>query len=220
MDQLRRLQTRVIAAGLYPAIASLCRTVRWTVEGAEHYDGILRTGHQPIVAFWHGRILPIAWFFRRRGIVAMTSANFDGQWTARLLEHLGNRTVAGSSSRRGMRGMLELKREVLAGHPAAFALDGPRGPALVAQPGAVWLAQQTGNPILPVHAEASRHWTLSSWDRTQVPRPFSAVAIVIGAPVQPGELDEHGIVERRLADLQQRATRLARPEGCHPAEFS
>ena len=40
--------------------------------------------------------------------------------------------------------------------PAGFTLDGPRGPARVAQPGAVWLARATGNPLLPFHLEASR----------------------------------------------------------------
>jgi lysophospholipid acyltransferase (LPLAT)-like uncharacterized protein len=202
LTPLQRLQTRLIAGAAYPAIAALCRTIRWKVEGAEHYDAIVASGRQPIVAFWHGRILPAAWYFRRRGIVAMTSANFDGQWTARILEHFGNRTVAGSSSRRGMRAMLELKRLVEQGHPAAFALDGPRGPAGVAQPGAGWLAAATGNPILLFHAEASRHWTLGSWDRTQIPKPFSTVAIVMGAPVEPGELSEPQVLERRLAALR------------------
>jgi lysophospholipid acyltransferase (LPLAT)-like uncharacterized protein len=208
LTRAQRLQTRLIAGAAYPAIAALCRTIRWRVEGAEHYDAVIRSGRQPIVAFWHGRILPAAWYFRRRGIVAMTSANFDGQWTARILEHFGNRTVAGSSSRRGMRAMLELKRLVEQGHPAAFALDGPRGPAGVAQPGAGWLAAATGHPILLFHAEASRHWTLGSWDRTQIPKPFSTVAIVLGAPVQPGELAEPTLLERRLSNLQQQASAL------------
>lgn len=216
LTRAQRLQTRLIAAAAYPALAALCRTLRWEVEGAEHYDAILASGRQPIIAFWHGRILPAAWYFRRRGIVAMTSANFDGQWTARLLEHFGNRTVAGSSSRRGMRGMLELKREVEQGHPAAFALDGPRGPAREAQPGAVWLASATGNPILPFHAEAHRYWTVSSWDQTQIPRPRSGVAVVVGAPLAVPPLDSGGLtavgaqLEATLNSLEARALEMLR----------
>jgi len=167
-----------------PAIHALCRSVTWKIEGAEHYDAIIRSGRQPIIAFWHGRILPATWFFRNRGIVALTSANFDGQWIARVIERLGNRTVAGSSSRGGVRALLQLKRELAAGHPVAFALDGPRGPARVAQPGAQWLAAATGNPILPFHAEASAFWEVSSWDRTQVPKPFSKVVISISPPLE------------------------------------
>ena len=102
-DRSQRLQTQLIAAAVSPAISGLCRTITWKVEGAEHYDEIVRSGRQPIIAFWHGRILPAAWYFRNRGIVALTSANFDGQWIARVLEHFGNQTVAGSTSRGGMR---------------------------------------------------------------------------------------------------------------------
>jgi lysophospholipid acyltransferase (LPLAT)-like uncharacterized protein len=215
LTPFQRLQTRVIGALAYPAIAGLCRTVRWDVEGADQYDAILGAGRQPIIAFWHGRILPAAWFFRGRGVVAMTSANFDGQWTARILEHFGNRTVAGSSSRRGLRAMLELKREVAQGHPAAFALDGPRGPARVPQPGAVWLAGATGGLLLPFHAEAARHWTIDSWDRTQVPRPFSSVAVTIGQPIavagtDPAALDAgRDALGASLRDLEARAAALA-----------
>jgi lysophospholipid acyltransferase (LPLAT)-like uncharacterized protein len=206
----QRLKTTLIAGSAYPAIAALCRTVRWKVEGAHYYDEIVASGRAPIIAFWHGRILAATWFFRKRGVVALTSANFDGQWIARIIEHFGNRTVAGSTSRRGMRALLELKREVQRGHPAGFALDGPRGPARVAQPGAVWLARATGSPVLPFHAEASRCWTVSSWDRTQVPKPFSTVAVVIGAPVEVRATSEDAIARASaelMAALTQNETR-------------
>ena len=200
----QRLQTRLIAAAVAPAISALCRTLTWKVEGAEHYESIIRSGRQPIIAFWHGRILPATWFFRNRGIVALTSANFDGQWIARVIEHLGNRTVAGSSSRGGMRALLQLKRELMRGHPVAFALDGPRGPARVAQPGAMWLAAATGSPLLPFHAEASRYWTNSSWDRTQVPKPFSTVAVVLGEPLFVGGTSRSAVQEELRQKLEDR----------------
>jgi lysophospholipid acyltransferase (LPLAT)-like uncharacterized protein len=99
-----------------------------------------------------------------------------------------------------------------AGRPAGFTLDGPRGPARVAQPGAVWLASATGNPVLPFHLEADRYWTVSSWDRTQIPKPYSTVAIAMGRPIEvPPDADEQGIEAARLAlesalgELEQRA---------------
>ena len=207
----QRLQTRLIAAAVSPAISTLCRTITWKVEGAGHYDEIVRSGRQPIIAFWHGRILPAAWYFRNRGIVALTSANFDGQWIARVLEHLGNHTVAGSTSRGGMRAMLELKRRLLAGSPVGFALDGPRGPARVAQPGAAWLAAATGNPILPFHAEASASWEVSSWDRTQVPRPFSTVCAVIGPVLDAGRTGLNSeALKREIASILSESERRAK----------
>jgi lysophospholipid acyltransferase (LPLAT)-like uncharacterized protein len=102
-----------------------------------------------------------------------------------------------------------------AGRPAAFTIDGPRGPARVAQPGAVWLAKATGNPVLPFHVEASRYWTLNSWDRTQIPRPFATVAMAIGEPLHvasdtgDGELEAaRQTLERRLQKLEERARAL------------
>ena len=104
-----------------------------------------------------------------------------------------------------------MRRDLAAGRPGAFTVDGPRGPARVVQPGVVWLAGATGHPILPYHVEASRSWTLRSWDRTQIPRPFSTVAIAIGAPIEvpvptPEVLDEKcREVASALATLEARA---------------
>ena len=84
------------------------------------------------------------------------------------------------------------------GHPAAFTVDGPRGPARVAQPGAVWLAGATGHPILPFHIEANRFWTAGSWDRDQMPKPCSTVAIAIGAPIYVPDTTEATIEAKRL----------------------
>src|SRR5207249_6486727 len=82
----------------------------------------------------------------------------------------------------------DLTRDMRAGRAAGFTLDGPRGPARVAQPGAVWLAKATGNPILPFHLEADRQWTLNSWDRTQIPKPFATVEIGRASCRERGEM--------------------------------
>jgi lysophospholipid acyltransferase (LPLAT)-like uncharacterized protein len=160
------------------------------------------------MAFWHGRILPSTSFFRRRGIVVITSENFDGEWIAGIIERFGYGTARGSTSRGAVKALVRLKREMAAGKPAAFTLDGPRGPARVAQPGAIWLAKVTGNPIVPFHIEAGRHWTLRSWDRTQIPKPFSDVAIAIGEPIEvPPDADD-AAMERARQGLEARLTAL------------
>jgi lysophospholipid acyltransferase (LPLAT)-like uncharacterized protein len=205
---LKRLEAGAIAAVGYPLAATLGSTLRWRTEGQERYDAIVREGRQPIMAFWHGRILPATIFFRGRGIVVITSENFDGEWIAGIIERFGYGTARGSTSRGGRRALLQLVRDMEAGKPAAFTIDGPRGPARVAQPGAVWLAKATGNPVLPFHAEADRHWTLGSWDRTQIPKPFSTVALVVGEPVVvPPDADD-GRIEAARRDLEEQLRRL------------
>ena len=212
---VKRAQAAAIAGAGYPLVNALGRTLRWRVEGLDHFDAIVASGRQPVMAFWHGRILPATYFFRGRGIVVITSENFDGEWIARIIERFGYGTARGSTTRGGRKAMHQLVRDMRAGLPAGFTLDGPRGPARVAQPGAVWLAAATGNPLLPFHLEASAFWTVRSWDRTQIPKPFSTVALVVGEPLEvAGQGRDETLesarveLEHRLASLEDRARRL------------
>ncbi len=211
----KRCQVGAIAALGYPLLAALGRTLSWRVEGLQHFDAITASGRPPIMAFWHGRIMPATYFFRRRGIVVITSENFDGEWIARIIHRFGYGTARGSTSRGGQKAMLRLVRDMKAGKPAGFTLDGPRGPAGIAQPGAVWLARATGNPLLPFHIEASTYWRARSWDQTQVPKPFSTVALVVGEPMEvPRDADDERLelarkeLQARLAVLEAAALRL------------
>ena len=205
----------LIAAAATPLIRVIGSTYRWRVEGYHHYEAIIASGKQPIIAFWHGRILPGMMFWKNRGIVVITSSNFDGEWIARIIQRFGYGTARGSSSRGGARALIQLRRDLAAGQPVAFPMDGPRGPARVAQAGAVGLASATGNPVLPFHLEASSHWSLRSWDRTQIPKPFSTVALTVGEPMDvPGEASDETLeqarveLERRLTVLEARAIKM------------
>jgi len=198
----KRWQAATIAAAGYPVVALLGRTLKWRVDGLEHLEAVLRAGRQPVLAFWHGRILPATYYFRRRRIVVMTSENFDGEWIARIIERFGYQAARGSTSRGGPRALVEMKRSMEQGQPAGFTLDGPRGPAGRAQPGAVWLAKATGNPIVPFHIEAARHWTARSWDRTQIPKPFSTVALAVGRPIEVAAASTDADIETTRQDLE------------------
>jgi lysophospholipid acyltransferase (LPLAT)-like uncharacterized protein len=190
----KRAEVAAIATLGYPIVRALTSTWTWKVRGAEHVDAITAAGHHPILALWHGRILAATPYFANRGIVAMASENFDGEWIARLLGKFGYGTARGSTSRGGPAALRQLVRDVKA-HGVAFTLDGPRGPAEVAQAGAVWLARATGQPLLPFHSEAASSWTLNSWDRTQVPKPFTTVAMTIAEPIYVSRDADDGALE-------------------------
>jgi lysophospholipid acyltransferase (LPLAT)-like uncharacterized protein len=203
-SRAKRLQARLIPAIGYPIAASLGATFRWRADGSEWYERVIDGGRRPIMAFWHGRILPATIYFKRRGIVVITSENFDGEWIAGIIERFGYGTARGSTSRGAVKALVQLKRDMAAGRPAAFTLDGPRGPARVAQPGAIWLAKATGNPIIPFHIEADRYWTASSWDRTMVPKPWATVAIAIGEPMEVDARGDDAAVEAGRRELESR----------------
>jgi lysophospholipid acyltransferase (LPLAT)-like uncharacterized protein len=207
-SRTKLLQARLIAAAGYPAMRLLGSTWRWRASGLEHLDAVAQAGRLPIMAFWHGRILPATYYFRRRGIVVITSENFDGEWIARIIERFGYGTARGSTSRGGRKALLQLTRDMANGKPAAFTVDGPRGPARIVQPGAVWLAKATGNPVVPFHIESSRHWTLDTWDRTQIPRPFATAAVVLGEPLYVPDMAGSADIEASRHALEDRLLAL------------
>ena len=178
----KRAEVALVASVGYPLLATVGSSYRYLVDGVEHLQAAHALG-QPIHAFWHGRILPATIYFKHRGIVVITSENYDGEWIARIITRFGFGTARGSSSRGARKALLQMIRDVRQ-RPVAFTVDGPRGPARVAQPGAAWLARLTGNPIIPFHFEADRHWTLRSWDQTQIPKPFARIAGAFAPPIR------------------------------------
>jgi len=210
LTRRKRFEAAAIAALGTPIIEALGGTYRWREEGRAHLDDVTRRGQQPIFAFWHGRILAATLYFRDRGIVVITSENFDGEWIARIIRRFGYHTARGSTSRGGARALVQLRRDMAAGQPAAFTIDGPRGPARVAQAGAVWLASATGNPIVPFHIEAARAWTAKSWDRHQVPKPGSEIGIAIGQPIDVAPRATEETIEAARVHLEEVLGRLER----------
>jgi lysophospholipid acyltransferase (LPLAT)-like uncharacterized protein len=50
------------------------------------------------------------------------------------------------------------------------------------QPGALFLAQKTGYPILPLHIEYARYRRFKTWDGLAVPLPFARAKLIIDEP--------------------------------------
>jgi lysophospholipid acyltransferase (LPLAT)-like uncharacterized protein len=135
-----------------------------------------------IYAFWHEAMLIPAFHYARPDIHVLISTHADGQLITEIIEHLGFRTVRGSSTRGGteaMRHMLRLARE----SHIAITPDGPRGPRRRVQSGAVYLAARTGLPVVPIGIDFSRAWRAKSWDRFAVPLPFSKAYCVTTPPL-------------------------------------
>jgi len=204
----KRLEARAIAAAVSPLLRILGATWKWQERGTEHLDRILGEGRQPIYALWHGRILPGTLYLRNRDIVVITSENFDGEWVARIIQRFGYEPARGSTSKGGARALAQLRREMRHGRPTAFTVDGPRGPAGVAQPGAVWLAGATGNPVLPFHIEAATKWTTRSWDRHQIPKPGSSVIAVMGPPIDVPKGASEALIEEKRQELERALDQL------------
>ena len=103
-----------------------------------------------------------------------------GATVAAAMACFGMGSVRGSSSRRGAAALVTLKNEILAGKHVCITPDGPRGPRYVVQPGLVKLASLTGVPIIPFLVNYENYWTLDTWDKFQIPKPFSKIQSLLG----------------------------------------
>jgi len=179
------------------------RTIKFEIEGWDNWEAASRDGKIPIYTFWHNRVFLATYFWRRRGIVVMTSQSFDGEYIARFIQRFGYGAARGSSTRGATGAIVEMVRLMRTGCPTAFTIDGPKGPRYVAKMGAVLLAKKTGNPILPFTITARKSWEAKkSWDGFQTPKPFTRARVDIARPIYVPSDATDEVLEAKRDELQ------------------
>jgi lysophospholipid acyltransferase (LPLAT)-like uncharacterized protein len=179
----QKLLVRTAGFVFYVLVNLIGKTLRFETEGWENYEQIERDGKLPIYTFWHNRLFSFAYFWRRRKIVLMVSPSLDGNILSRLLLRQKFGVSRGSSSRGGKAALDEMISAMEQGIPGAITIDGPKGPKYVAKLGAALLAKKTGNPVMPFSIEIKNYWEIKSWDRLQIPKPFSRAKLLIAEPI-------------------------------------
>ncbi|MCC6319570.1 MAG: lysophospholipid acyltransferase family protein [Gemmatimonadaceae bacterium] len=176
-SRARRVRTALAALIGQALVRVLGATWRVRLVGPDHLRAAEGHGPGVAIAIWHGELLPLVWAHRRRGIAAIISTHADGEVIARIVEALGFQPIRGSSSRGGMRALLEASRTLRAGQSVAFTTDGPRGPRRVSAPGIGVAAARANAPVVAIGCRVSRAWRLRSWDRFVIPKPFARVDV-------------------------------------------
>ena len=198
-----RCLIRAADLAFYLTIKLIGSTVKFAVEGWENWEAASSHEHIPIYTFWHHTIFLSIYFWQRRRIVVMTSQSFDGEYIARFIQRFGEGAARGSSTRGATGAMVEMVRLMRAGCPTAFTIDGPKGPRCIAKMGSVLLAKKTGNPVLPFTIAAKNFWEIkSSWDRTQLPRPFTRARVFIAPPIFVSADTDGDALEAKRIELQ------------------
>ena len=187
----------------YLLIKIIGKTVKFQIEGWENWEAATRADQLPIYTVWHDRVFLATYFFRRRGIVVMTSQSFDGEYIARFIQRLGYGAARGSSTRGATGAVIEMVRLMRAGCPTGFMIDGPRGPRYEAKMGSVLLAKKTGFPILPFTITPKTFWEAKSWDRTQIPKPFTHAQLIIAPPISVAPDADAAELAAKRNELQQ-----------------
>lgn len=167
-------------------IVNSCRIER--VIGAKNVDCLLAEKTTVLPCYWHQQTVFCVHFLlglMRRGLNLgfLVSPSRDGEIGAKIFKFWGAKVLRGSSSATGAQALrdiyLAVSRDNLS---VATTPDGPRGPAFEFKQGWVTLAKLTGKPILPIAYAANKAWTLDTWDKLVIPKPFARVVIAVGQP--------------------------------------
>ena len=189
------------------------KTIRFELRGDHHrFKNMLDTGQSMVLALWHGEIFPataLGYVLKARP-VTFVSQSKDGETIARVIERLGHVTVRGSSTRGGVKALLQATRIMdREKRIAVFTVDGPRGPRHQAKDGVIFLAQRAKAKIIPARAYPNKATTVNSWDKFVLPWPFTRCPVYFGEPMEvTGEKLTKDVLAREKARLEERLTAL------------
>jgi len=166
-------------------------------------------GRGSLYASWHRGLFYVIYWFRNQNVVSIASASEDGELAAQAARRFGWITARGSSSRGGRQAFREMEALVRRGYKGGLVADAPQGPRFVSKLGIIYLAKRTGLPIIPVIWSADRCWTLKSWDRTIIPKPFARiVALFADTPILVPKDASRETCKRYQLQLDQQLNRI------------
>ena len=184
-------------------IAIIMRTLRVEIRNDGPVRELLRSRKPFVLVFWHGSMTFPWWYMRRKHASALVSMSKDGQILASLLKAWGYRVIRGSSSRGSREAMSLMRQTITEGYVLCVTPDGPRGPYHEMKMGAVRVAQTTGVPLVMMSVGYSHYRRLRSWDRFEVPFPFTRAYVEVSDPIHiDPELDGEALDEKR-AELEK-----------------
>ncbi len=151
-----------------------------------------------LYAFWHQDVVALTARYAGPHLCTMISEHADGQLITEAGRHLRMKTVAGSSTRGGIRALRQMLRQK---GPVSLVItpDGPRGPVHEVKMGVVYLASRSGLPIVPIGVGYRRAWRMRTWDGLVIPWPCGKIYCVGGAPIRvPAAADRETLEAYRL----------------------
>ena len=134
-----------------------------------------------VYIFWHSKMLIGWWLFKNKKPVALVSKSKDGEILSNVLNKWNYKVVRGSSSKGGKDALNEITQLAKSGNTIVITPDGPRGPANEIKNGALIISNKSGLPIIPVKITYAKKIILQkSWDKFEIPFPFSVCTVYFG----------------------------------------
>jgi len=202
---------------LLPGVINfLAGTLRIEKVNFDKTRQLIKSGEGIAAVFWHGSMIAGWYVFRGKNSSALISASKDGEMLNGVLKNWKYKTIRGSSSKGGKEALEVLVNELKENRIVAITPDGPRGPYHEFKPGAVVAAKKSGKKLVLAGIDYKKKKQLKSWDKFEVPLPFSKVKMVFSDPIEinpeltfeeTGELIKD--CELKLKMLQEKAAEVA-----------
>lgn len=185
---------------LRPLVAGLAATYRFQEEGMQHLQAAKQATpqHAFLLACWHETVMALALAQRGRPYCSVCSRSNAGTVVAYLMRKMGFFAVQGSQSSGGKEVRNESLDYIERGIPVAITVDGSKGPRRVVKPGIIALAARSGALIVSGSVHIDRFWTLNTWDRFRLPKPFARITIVYGKAIGVPSATEGQAFESKL----------------------
>ena len=189
-------------------VAGLCKTLRVNIVNSKQVDEYIARKEKFILAFWHGTMLYPWYHHKNNTMLALISQSKDGELLARTLKYWNYKVVRGSSSKGG---------DVALGIMVDFAKfegsvcltpDGPRGPERAFKAGAVVAAKKSGVPLVLLGVAYQKKSMLKSWDKFQIPQPFSKVQLMYSDPIVIDKNTDRNIVSATIEECEKQLNLL------------
>lgn len=167
-----------------------------------------------IFALWHAHQCGLYANPNRGKLNALISKSNDGEIIARATEHVGIKTVRGSSHRRGAGATLELLEKLEQGESIAITIDGPRGPKGKVKDGVINIAKLSQVPVVPMtwYSDSKLLLKFNTWDEFRFPVLAVKTIAVYGEPIYvPSDCSKEDFeiyrqkIETALSDLYKYA---------------
>ncbi|MGL4393511.1 MAG: lysophospholipid acyltransferase family protein, partial [Fusobacteriaceae bacterium] len=171
-----------------------------------------------IMTCWHNKLLMGLLgtkFIKKRA--TLVSPSKDGELIAVPMSRYGMNVVRGSTDKEAVRSLIKLIKMAKDGYTIGTPVDGPKGPALEVKQGMIYLAQKSGVAFLPLGIAYEKKWIFrKTWDKFQLPKPFSRVRVLYGKPYMISEnanlYDECEKLKSILNELDLKAEELFKNE--------
>ena len=177
---MKKMQLILLQSFLKLILNVIFLTCRWNIQNKGRFDDAIKNNRPILLCFWHCNLLCVSRYFKKTNLnlYGISSGHFDSEILAGVLRSWKIKLIRGSSTR-GWMNVIK-KMVTLFKNPTtiiALTNDGPKGPCHVAKEGSLAVAKKCGAQIMVISTQTNKKWTLRTWDKTIIPKPFSTLDV-------------------------------------------